>query len=40
MLLLEEVKPIKKKIGPKFGPNRPKSGPKLVFFVTFSGLVH
>ena len=35
-----EVK-LAKRIGEaKFGPNRPKSVPKLVFFAIFSSLVH
>ena len=30
-----EVKPAKKLWGPKFGPNEPKSGPKLGFYHFF-----
>ena len=42
--LIVEVKPAKKIWGPKFGPNGPKSGPKLgflsffqVWFISFPG---
>ena len=37
--LLVEVK-LAKKYVPKFGVDGPKVGPKLVFFVIFSSLVH